>query len=163
TTAGAVSGNTVTFDLSVSALANSGTLAGLISNPTPGGGTATFSFNVLNPVPAVTSFTPTTALAGTQSVSLDVRGSNFRPGSQVTVEGTAIATSLVSAPQLTGLIPDGVLRRSGDVTIGVYNQPPGGGAAAGGTFRINSPVPTLTSMSPANAFAQANPVSVNLI
>src|SRR5262249_11240532 len=141
----------------------SGTLAGLISNPTPGGGTATFSFNVLNPVPVVTSFTPTSALAGTQSVSLDVRGSNFRPDSQVTVEGTAISTSFVSATQLTAVIPDGVLRRWGDVPIGVYNQPPGGGSAAGGTFRINSPVPTLTSMSPASAFVQLNPVNVNLL
>jgi YVTN family beta-propeller protein len=154
---GSVSGNTATFNLSASDTQNPTTLNGLISNA---GGTASFSVNILNVIPTVSGFTPTGANAGSPSLPITVTGTNFNTTSQITVQGTPIPTQLTSSTRLTGTIPDTFLRRSGNVTIGVTNTPPGGGSASGGTFTISSLVPTLTGVNPNTTPVLPVPVDV---
>src|SRR5262249_31949742 len=125
-------------------------------------GTATFSVSVLNLPPTISAFSPSSATAGSASVSLDVTGTNFRNGSQITVEGTPVPTVFSSATQLAGAIPAGFLKRAGNVTIGVLNPAPGGGAATGGAFSITSAVPTLTSIDPTSVLAQSGPTTLTL-
>ena len=146
---GTVAGNTIRFSLPASDTLNPGTLRGLVSTPTPGGGSASFSVNILNVTPTIAGFTPAAANAGSAAVDIVVTGTNFGSGTQVTVEGTPVPTQFVSATQLKGTLTDAFLRRSGQVHIGVTNPPPGGGSATGGAFTITSPKPTLTSINPA--------------
>jgi YVTN family beta-propeller protein len=159
---GVVSGNTITFALTDAMTANPGTLSGFVTNPEPGGGSATFSVNVLSSVPTIIGFTPSSANAGSISVSMTVTGSNFRNGTVITVAGTPIPTTFVSSTQLTGLIPETFLRRSGEFRIGVTNPPPGGGSAEGGLFNVTSPLPVLTSVSPSRTVVRNSPLTVQL-
>jgi YVTN family beta-propeller protein len=150
---GTVSGNTIQFQLPVTAIANAVTLNGLVTNPQPGGGSASFHVSVLNGKPAISGFTPATADAGTAALSLVVKGTNFYSGTQITVEGTPVPTEFESATSLKGTLGELLLRRPGQVRIGVTNPPPGGGTADGGLFTINNPVPAITSLAPSTAVA----------
>ncbi len=160
---GVVNGNSITFTLPSSQFSSAGTLYGVITNGEPGGGSASFSVNVLNPAPTITGFTPTTALAGTPGVTLDVTGSNFRTGTQVTVEGTPLATTVVSQNQLRAAMTEVFLNRSASWHIGVLNQAPGGGFVEGGVFTINNPVPTLSELSPSALPVQNISSTLNVI
>lgn len=159
---GSVSGSTITFSLSAADTQNPGTLSGLISNPTPGGGSVPFSISVLSVPPTVTGFTPTAAPAGSNALGIQVNGTNFRSGSQITVQGTPIPTQFSSNTQLTGTIPASFLERSGNVHIGVTNPGQGGGSADGGVFAINSSLPTLASAAPGNVIIQSADLTIQL-
>ena len=147
--------------LPASLLARPGTPAGLISNPTPGGGTASFSISVLTGAPTVDEFSPTTALA-TRDTPLTVRGTNFQPNSRITADGTRIATTFVSDTELRGVIPGAVIRVPGDFAIGVLTPPPGGGEAIGGNLAVRNPEPVLTGLVPSGATLEELPLRVTL-
>ena len=151
---GTISGNTATFHLTSSETANPGTLYGVITNPPPGGGSASFLFNILNALPKITGFSPARAIAGSASAAIQVTGSNFRQDSQITLDGAAIATQFSSVTGLTGTIPGALLSEPRDAHIGVNNAPPGGGSADGGVFKIikGNPVPDITSLDPGTIF-----------
>jgi YVTN family beta-propeller protein len=159
---GTVSGNTITFSLSAADLQNSGTLNGLISNPSPGGGSASFSVSVLNPVPTVTKFSPGSVAAGSADLGMTVSGTNFLGSSSITIEGTPVPTQFVSPTQLTGTVPATFLRKSGNVRVGVQNKAPGGGSADGGLLSITSALPTLTSVNPTQTLVLTVPVDVTV-
>jgi YVTN family beta-propeller protein len=146
--AGAAAGNTISFVLPPDQTETSGTLNGMISTPTPGGGTATFSVNVINPAPAIAGFTPATADVGEPSVSIQVSGTNFRSNSRITLAATPIPTTFVSPAQLTGTIPASLLARPAELPVGVTNPAPGGGSADGDRFRIIERTPLITSVTP---------------
>ena len=146
--AGTLDGNTMTFALTAAHTENAGTLNGLISTSAPGGGTANFVVNVLNPVPSVGGFSPGGADIGTPSVALQVSGSNFRNNSVITLAGTAVPTAFVSPNQLTGTIPGNLLAQLGEYRVGVTNPAPGGGSAEGGSFRVSEPIPQISSVTP---------------
>ncbi|GAA4331592.1 hypothetical protein GCM10023184_23640 [Flaviaesturariibacter amylovorans] len=74
------------------------------------------------PDPTLTNITPTSATAGTSSVSLTVNGTNFVTGaSAVTWNGSSagITTTFVSATQLTATLPASLLTTPGTYTVGV--------------------------------------------
>jgi len=146
--AGTLAGNTLTFALTAGHTENAGTLNGLISTPAPGGGTANFVVNVLNPAPSVGGFSPGGAEIGTPSVALQVGGSNFRNNSVITLAGTPIPTAFGSPNQLTGAIPGNLLAQLGESRVGVTNPAPGGGSAEGGSFRVTEPIPQISSVTP---------------
>jgi YVTN family beta-propeller protein len=152
--AGTVSGNTIQFILGAGQTGTPATLNGFISTPRPGGGSATFTVNVTNPIPTISGFSPDKTDAGSASLPIQVTGTNFRPDSQVTVEDTPIPTHFDSATQLTGTIPESFLRRSREVHISVRNPAPGGGLATGGVFAITSPQPVLTGVTPSQTPSQ---------
>ena len=52
---------------------------------------------VLAPVPVITSLNPSTAMAGTSSLSLNVNGSNFTPASVVRWNGSPRTTTYFDA------------------------------------------------------------------
>ena len=139
-----------------------GTLSGLVSNPTPGGGAASFTINVLNEAPTIDGFDPTSVDVGGDSLGLTVSGSNFAPNATITVDGTRIPTQFVSASQLTGTIPGVLLQSPAQLAIGVFIPPPGGGSAAGGSLAVQNPAPTLTSLDPPTTNMDALPVRVTV-
>jgi hypothetical protein len=103
------------------------------------------------PVPQINSMTPTAVTAGSGTITLTVDGSGFVPGSVVRWDGSDRPTTFVSASRVTATITAASLSVGGTAQVVVFNAPPGGGTSNALTFTINSPVPAITSLSPASA------------
>ena len=143
-----VTADTIRLTLDPSGIDRPGRLNGLVSNPSPGGGSAPFSIQATGVPPAIDGFSPTEAVVNATSVSLTVTGSNFESRTSITVDGTRIPTDFVSSSELVGRINQGILKRAGEFQIGVISPPPGGGSAEAGFFVIRATPPTLNSISP---------------
>jgi len=155
-----VSSSQLTASILVSDIATQGTASVTVFNPTPGGGTSgaqTFTINAAsNPVPTLTSISPSSATAGGSAFTLTVTGTNFITSSKVRWNGADRTTTYVSATQLTAAIPATDIATSGTASVTVFNPTPGGGTSLAKTFTIttaNNPVPTLTTLSPSSATA----------
>ncbi len=75
------------------------------------GNTVSLSLVVPNPVPTLAALSPSAAPAGSAALTLTVSGTGFVAGTQVTVAGSARATTFVSATQADD---DALYRRPGD-------------------------------------------------
>jgi YVTN family beta-propeller protein len=127
-----------------------------VFNPTPGGGTSspqTFTINAANPVPTLGSLSANSASAGGPAFILTLTGSNFVNGTVVDWNGVALATTFVSATQLSATIPSTDIATAGIASITIFNPAPGGGTSAPQTFTIDNPVPALGLLSPTSAAA----------
>jgi len=132
-----------------------------VFTPTPGGGTsAALTFSVNNPAPTLTSVSPAGAIAGGAAFTLTVNGSNFVNGSTVMWNGSARATTFVSARQVTTAIAAADITMAASVPVTVVTPAPGGGTSGALTFpiasggpTIPSAGPTLTAISPTSATA----------
>src|SRR5262249_59521668 len=99
-----VSATQLTAALTAGDTSTAGSLS--ITVNTPGGGTsAAVTFTVTNPVPSLTSISPSSATAGGPGFTLTVNGSNFVSASVVQVNGANRTTTFVSSTQLTAAIP----------------------------------------------------------
>jgi uncharacterized protein (TIGR03437 family) len=109
-----------------------------------------FAINL--PGPTITSISPNSVAAGYPftSLTLTVNGSNFSSGAVVQWNGAPEPTTLVSATQLTALIPASLLASAGAAAVTVAS---GGLGSNGVTFTINSPNPVVQSLSPGSVVA----------
>jgi hypothetical protein len=152
-----VSSTQLTAAITAAEIATAGTYPVIVTNPTPGGGaSAAVNFNVSaanNPVPTLTSISPTSATAGGAAFTLTATGTNFVSSSVVNFNGAAKTTTFVSATQITAAITAADIAAGGTVNVTVTNPAPGGGTTSAQTFTINNPTPTITSLSPTNATA----------
>lgn len=106
-----------------------------------------------NPVPVLTSVSPTMAVAGGAGFTLTATGTGFVSGSAVQWNGAARTTTFVSGTQLTAAIPASDIAAVGTAQITVVSPSPGGGTSSPTSFTIGNPVPVLTSLSPAKVLA----------
>lgn len=156
-----VSNSQLTASILASDLTSAGSANVTVFNGTPGGGTSnslTFTINQPNPVPAITSLSPNTAVENSAGFILTVNGNNFVNGSVVRWDGQNRQTTFVSATQLTAQILASDLQGTGQASVTVFNPAPGGGTSNVGTFNITSgqnPAPTLTGINPSSANAGA--------
>ena len=82
-----VNSTQVTAAITAADIAAAGTFNVTVTNPAPGGGTSGNSpFTVNNPVPTITSLSPTSALAGGAAFTLTVNGTNFNSSSVVELQ-----------------------------------------------------------------------------
>ena len=141
----AMSATSVMFDVPT------GATSGLIAVTTPGGtatSTGSFTVTVPNAVPTIASLAPATAVAGSGAFTLTVNGTGYFSGSVVNFNGTALATTLISATQLTAAVPASAVATAGAYAVTVSNPAPGGGTSASATFTITVPAPAITSFTP---------------
>jgi streptogramin lyase len=129
----------VVLDASVVAVGGSYLITA--ANPAPGGGASnalpfTVVPNVENPVPAITTLTPSLAPLGSPDTQVTLVGANFMPTSTVLANGGAIVSSYVSASQFLALIPAVDLTAAGFVAVTVQNPAPGGGSSNAATFTV---------------------------
>ncbi len=113
---------------------------------------------VNNPAPVATSITPNAATVGGASFVITVNGSNFINGSVINWNGIALATTYISATQLTAMVPAANVATVGTVSVTVFTATPGGGTSIALSFTItsavvNNPLPVLISLSPSTAVA----------
>ena len=101
-----------------------------------------------NPLPLVSSITPTSVTAGTSDTVITLSGSGFISSSVAQWNSTALATTFVSNTQLKATLPAANLSGSSTAGISVQNPAPGGGTSPAATFTVNSPIPAIVSISP---------------
>ncbi|MGH9779638.1 MAG: IPT/TIG domain-containing protein, partial [Candidatus Acidiferrales bacterium] len=145
-----VSNTTLTTDITSDDIAVAGSAQVAVFN-TGGGTSNTLPFDILNPVPTITSIVPDTIPAGSPAFTLTVNGFGFLNGvSVVRLDGVDRTTVFMSSTQLTAQIPDTDVATVGSRQITVFNPAPGGGTSNSRTFTISlrNPLPTVTSLSP---------------
>ena len=104
-------------------------------------------FTINNPLPVISSISPSSAVAGGPDFTLTVVGSGFVTDSRVRFGNSNRDTTFVNASQLSALIRDNDIRNPGTVSVTVENPDPGGGTSAPATFTIVAPL-TITTSSP---------------
>ncbi|HYW41362.1 MAG TPA: S8 family serine peptidase [Bryobacteraceae bacterium] len=133
-------------------IGNAGTAQVTVFNPTPGGGTSGSLPFSINAAPAITSLAPTSATAGGAAFTLTVNGTGFVSGSSVVNwNGSARATTYLSATQLQAAITAADIGTAGTAQVTVFNSP-GGGTSGSFAFPIN-PALAITSLAPTSATA----------
>jgi len=147
-------GGSLVVDVSLAVGASPGLRDVTVSNPGPGGGSATLrsAFLVANPIPIVTSAFPNEGMCSeTKSVILE--GSDFIAGVPIVNFGDGItvdSTRLLTATQLKVAITIAPTALVGSRDISVVNNGPGGGTAVLlSGFRVTLPVPKIFSVAPA--------------
>jgi uncharacterized protein YjdB len=152
-----VNSGQVTIAVQASDVASVGTPAVIVTNPTPGGGASnSVAFNVTaaaNPLPAITTLSPTSVSAGSGQFTLTVSGSNFINGSVVQWNASPRATTFVNSGQLTATITTADVLTANIDLITVFNPAPGGGTSNVVDFSVTTPIPALSSLVPNSAIA----------
>jgi hypothetical protein len=118
------------------------------------------------PAPAILSLSPASITAGQPTFTLTVIGQQFVPASQILWDGSAeFQTLYTDVHTLTALIPASLITTGKVVPISVDTPQPGGGTTLTVNFTVNnssSPVPSITSISPATAIAGSGSVTVHI-
>ena len=82
-----------------------------------------------NPIPYIDSLSPLFATPGGAQFTITVNGANFVSSSTVSWSGTVLATTFVTAEQLTAVVPATLITTSGTGWITVFNPAPQGGTS----------------------------------
>jgi hypothetical protein len=104
-----------------------------------------------NPVPSITSLSPSSAPAGTAAQTMTINGSNFVSSSTVTYNGVTHIAIFVTSSQLTIPLTAGDQLTVGSYPVVVTNPAPGGGNSNDVDFAVTYPVPAITSLSPTSS------------
>lgn len=127
-----------------------------------GGGASTPPPTPQNPVPAITSISPSSVTEGATATTVTVNGTGFIQSSTVLWNQSSRPTTYVSSSALQASIPVTDLAVAGTAQIVVSNPSPGGGASGAATLTINNPVPQVTSISPATVTLMSSGTVVTL-
>ena len=106
---------------------------------------ATTILLAVTPAIAISSLSPASAAPGGGAFTLTVNGTSFVSGATVNWNGTTLATTFVSATQLTASVPATLIASAGMATVTVVN--PGAVTSGGVGFTIQSG-PAATAVSP---------------
>jgi uncharacterized protein (TIGR03437 family) len=117
-------------------------------------------FTISPPVPIITSLSPGTTTAGAATFLITVNGTNFVTGATVQWNGSPLATTFVSATQLTAYVPPALVQAMGSASITASNS--GGAVSNSLTFAINLPPPTIAAVNPASAIAGSAPFTLTV-
>jgi hypothetical protein len=83
-----------------------------------------------NPVPSISSLSPSSLLVGSAAQTLTINGANFLATSTATYNGTAHAVTYISPSKLTIALTASDLYTLGNYPVVVTNPIPGGGASS---------------------------------
>jgi DNA/RNA endonuclease G (NUC1) len=109
-----------------------------------------YGSSTANPVPVLSSISPTVDTVGAGDLTLTVTGNNFIDSTYVTWNSAKLTTTKVSSTQLTAIVPAADFAARGTANVAVFT--PNGGTSSAISFSIepgvNSPVPALSYFSP---------------
>jgi Pro-kumamolisin, activation domain/Bacterial Ig-like domain (group 3) len=131
----------------------------LVFLPSCGGGSGGSGGGGGNPVPAITTLSPTKIAAGSQVQILLVNGTNFMSTSTVTYNGALHNSGLQSPTQIQVALGPSDVAATGSYPVVVTNPSPGGGPSAPMNFSIVSGTPT--GYFTANMGATIGPITHN--
>ncbi|MGA1369019.1 MAG: IPT/TIG domain-containing protein, partial [Blastocatellia bacterium] len=128
-----VSPSQLQLRLTSSDLSVVGSIPVAVANPAPGGGTSNLlSFQVEprpNPVPIIGRLTPSSALTGDPSLTVEIIGAGFIPGSTLLWQGTPRSFTYHGETRLTTTVSDEELLAPATISVVVVNPEPGGGSS----------------------------------
>ena len=146
-----VSATQLTAQVSAALIAAPGTAKITVSNTGP------LTSNVLalsistTPAASLASLSPSAAAPGGAAFTLTVTGASFTANSKVQWNGAPLATTLVSASQLTASVPAALIATAGTASITVAGDGATSNALA---FTIGFPVPATSSAGILNAASE---------
>jgi 6-phosphogluconolactonase (cycloisomerase 2 family) len=114
----------------------------------------------MNPVPMISSLSPSLAIANDTAFTLQVNGANFVPGSTVFFGGQARSTTFVSSTQMNASIFASDVDNDGTAVVFVFNPLPGGGASTSVEFPVAALSPTISAINPSSIAAAAPPFAL---
>ena len=97
-----------------------------------------------NPVPSISSLSPTQQAAGSQSQTLTINGTGFINGSTANYNGTAHVVAFASVSQISIALTAADLAATGTFPVVVTNPAPGGGSSSAVNFNVVTGTPTGT-------------------
>jgi len=106
--------------------------------------------------PTINSISPTNILAGSDTFTLTVNGTNFNRGSSVRWSGSERSTTYVSSTRLTATIAAADISASGTKNISVRNTTTSGAISNTLLFHINNPAPIISSINPSSIPADSS-------
>jgi len=119
-----------------------GTLAIIVSNAAPGGGTSVaVNITVATGTPAIASTTPNSILAGSADTTISITGTNFLPTSVAMIGTTALSTTYVSSTKITAVIPAGNIASLGWLPLTVRTP-----SASSSSATVAIPVATTLAL-----------------
>jgi hypothetical protein len=123
-----------------------------VSNPAPGGGSATIvsALTINNPIPSITTIAPESTAVNGPSLQLAVTGTNFVPGCVVRLGGRTLVSTLVNRTRMTATVLASDIDTARSFVVDVFAALPGGGASNSKNFVVQNPIPALTSVAPAS-------------
>src|SRR5438552_2761953 len=135
-----VSSTRLTATVPASLITTPGTAS--ITVVSPCGATSNAVTFTISAAPTISSIDPTCVTPGGPQFTLTVNGTNFVSTSTVNWNGTALATTFVSATQLTATVPASLIATAGTASITVVS--PCGATSSAVTFTIAN-TPMITS------------------
>jgi lamin tail-like protein/IPT/TIG domain-containing protein len=118
------------------------------------------AFEVISPATVITSIFPVTAVAGGPSLTLLVKGANFKSNATAFFDQTELVTRFISASQLAAELPAALLSRIGVFTISVQN--PNESPSNQAIFQVLPDPPLIGSLDPAGVIAGSGDVTVTI-
>lgn len=115
-----------------------------------------------NPLPTITSLSPTSAYVNSSAFTLTVKGTGFVPGATVYFSNAAMTTTYVSATQVTATIPASSLTGTETAWVQVVNPAPGGGSSAISDFFVVALNPYLNAAAPSSIVAATAPSPISI-
>jgi hypothetical protein len=140
-------------------------LTATVQVTTPGQGLSNGrTFSVVNPRPWIYDFDPYTRVRGSPSFVLTVKGAGFVRGSKVLWNGTERATAYVDHTTLEATIGSGDVASVGTVAVQVVSPPPTpyGALSSEQTYFVTNPVPTISSLGPAQGTVGAGNTTITI-
>lgn len=111
-----------------------------------------------NPVPVISSLSPTTASAGAAAQTLTISGSGFIASSTATFNGKPATVAFTSSSEIAIPLTAADQATGGVFPVVVTNPAPGGGSSGAAKFTVDNPVPAITALSP-TVFAVGSPAT----
>ncbi len=99
---------------------------------------ASAAYTINNPAPVVSNLSPAIASAGGAAFTLTVNGSGYIPSSTVYWGSSALATTYVSATELTAQVTAANVASAGITAVTVQSPAPGGGTSNAFQFEVDS-------------------------
>ncbi len=127
-------------------ISDSGILTNILTSPV---------ITVNNPVPTLSSISPTSTIAGGAQFTLTVYGTNFNASSSVNLNGSPRVTNYISSNQLSVIILNSDIANAGTSTITVINPSPGGGTSTGATLTSIAVAVKFVILPPGNGTVDA--------
>jgi trimeric autotransporter adhesin len=152
-----ISSTQLLSSLTVADQATAGSLSVDVFTPTPGGGmSSAASIAINNSALGAISLSPTTVPAGkTTDTIITVTGTGMIPGTGIQVNGSARATTYVSANQVSFVLPASDVSAAGRLNVTAVNPAPNYSVSTVATLTVATPTatPVITSLSPTSAIA----------
>ncbi len=108
--------------------------------------TVTAEFTYTEPHPQVVRVTPSTLMAGSGAVRLEVEAVDVPPDSSVVVNDTPLDTTYAPPQTFRAIVPGSFLTRSGSLTLRFLPSGPAGPVPEAVTLEVANPAPSITGI-----------------